>query len=300
MPKLFDNTELKKSLLEYLIQQQQKFKQSKLNLNIVQIGDNLSSKKYIGIKTKLGEKLNISVCHNHFDTYENIVEITKKLEVIINNTQKNNSGLIFQLPIPAVFQKFVDKIPVYSDVDLLSIQCETLWQQEFLPPTVGAIDLVLKNMLHLQNNTINKDISTVINYKLDLAGKVVAVIGQGILVGRPLIRYLLDRNATIVTVNKDTKNPQSLTKIADIVISGAGVPNLVNKTWLKSDAIVIDVATSNYDGQIFGDVDINDLHSDTFTCPSPKGVGPITVYYLFWNLLKLSLLDKKTDFELIF
>ena len=116
----------------------------------------------------------------------------------------------------------------------------------------------------------------------------IAIIGQGKLVGKPLVKYCLDRGATIIIIDKDTLNPQNLVKDCDIVLSGAGVAKLVNSTWLKSTAIVIDVATSGENGVIVGDVDQSDLLESIYLCPSPKGVGPITVLYLFWNLYCLN------------
>ena len=126
-----------------------------------------------------------------------------------------------------------------------------------------------------------------INQKADFTGKVVAIIGQGILVGSPLVKYLLDRNATIISVNKDTPNAKSLTSQADVIFSGAGVAGLVNYNWIKKDAIVIDAATSGIGGEIFGDVDQEGLDQSIYLCPSPKGVGPITVLYIFLNLLRM-------------
>lgn len=50
-------------------------------------------------------------------------------------------------------------------------------------------------------------------------------------------------HATVSVVHAFTKNPEDITREADIVISAAGVPNLVRGSWLKPGAIVIDVGT---------------------------------------------------------
>lgn len=40
-----------------------------------------------------------------------------------------------------------------------------------------------------------------------------------------------------------TENPEQITSKADIVVSAAGVPNLVRGNWIKNGATVIDVGT---------------------------------------------------------
>ena len=41
-----------------------------------------------------------------------------------------------------------------------------------------------------------------------------------------------------------TTNPEEITRESDIVISAAGVANLVRGSWLKQGAVVIDVGTN--------------------------------------------------------
>lgn len=51
-------------------------------------------------------------------------------------------------------------------------------------------------------------------------------------------------HATVNIVHAFTKDPEDITREADVVISAAGVPNLVRKSWLKRGSIVIDVGTN--------------------------------------------------------
>lgn len=45
-------------------------------------------------------------------------------------------------------------------------------------------------------------------------------------------------------VHAYTQNPEEITREADIVISAAGVADLVRGSWLKRGAVVIDVGTN--------------------------------------------------------
>jgi methylenetetrahydrofolate dehydrogenase (NADP+) / methenyltetrahydrofolate cyclohydrolase len=299
MPKIFSNNELKADFFDFLATQTNKC--TDLRLEIIQIGDSLSSQKYIKIKQNIGKKLGIKVFHNHFlsqdEDFKNNLECAldstkQNIISILNRCDSNKSGLIFQLPVPAKFDSFVEMTPLKCDVDILSANSGDLWKGCFLPPTVGAVDLVLKQMLGFSNHINSTSFGDQIETKLDFGNKKIAIIGQGKLVGKPLVKYFLDRNAKIETIDKNTPNPQYITQKSDIIISGAGVPNLVDSNWLRPDSVVVDVATSDQFGVICGDVDVAEIsknpHFDSvFVCPSPAGVGPITVYYLFWNLIKL-------------
>jgi methylenetetrahydrofolate dehydrogenase (NADP+) / methenyltetrahydrofolate cyclohydrolase len=323
---LYSNNPIKAEFKAYLQQEFAKLKStsdSEFVLNIVQIGDNLASSKYVGIKKKIGAELGVVVNHHHFE--DGIPE--QDLVDLYNNASDNGQGFIFQLPLPPKYSHLVPLTPLNTDVDLLSKSSFLLWTQGYLPPTIGAIDLIYKEMLFRKENglvvsenvfKINQSVilseakdpvpvldiaagkngemeavstsipySDLITQKADYAGKIVAVIGQGVLVGSPLVKYLLDRNATIITVNQFTLDSKSLVKQADVIFSGAGVANLVNRDWIKKDAVVIDAATSGLGGEIFGDVNKDDIDESTYLCPSPKGVGPVTVLYIFWNLLRM-------------
>lgn len=46
---------------------------------------------------------------------------------------------------------------------------------------------------------------------------------------------------TVTVVHVKTKNPEEITRNADVVIAAVGVPNLVRGHWLKPGAVVVDV-----------------------------------------------------------
>ena len=288
-----------------------KIQQNKIqkSLEIIQIGESLASTKYIQIKQKFGLEIGLKVNHHHFSKAFTKKDVLK----ILDDVKKNKTGLIFQLPVPLEYQNLVLKTPALSDVDLLGSEAYSLLQKGFLPPTIGAIDLVFKEILlkqiknidgflsdskilDLNKNQTLKDLNYLenyldfqkfIDYKLDLSSYKIAVIGQGLLVGKPMIQYLLDRKATIFSLNKSTLNSQEITKNADIVICGAGSQDLIDDNWLKKTAIVIDASTSESNGKLKGDVNRQKIHEETILSPSPGGIGKLTVLYLFYNFLKL-------------
>jgi 5,10-methylene-tetrahydrofolate dehydrogenase/methenyl tetrahydrofolate cyclohydrolase len=59
-----------------------------------------------------------------------------------------------------------------------------------------------------------------------------------------LIYFPQRHHATVSVIHAFTGNPEEITRESDIVISAAGVANLVRGSWLKQGAVVIDVGTN--------------------------------------------------------
>ena len=274
---IYKNLELKNKFTDFL--EKEVSTCPTLNLDIIQIGDNLASEKYVEIKKKIGLKIGVKVNHYKFNSKSSFEEVKNQYKLSISNSK----GLIFQLPIPTGYHKLVLDTPKNIDVDMLGNQSTELWDKGLLPPTIGAIDLVLKDILSPEKQT-----DKLLSFDLDLKGLNIGVIGQGVLVGNPLLRYLKDRYATIISLNEYSKEPEKLTSNCDIVISAAGSPRLVNNKWLKDGAIIIDASTSEDSGKLIGDIDYQNIQENITISKSPGGIGPITVLYLFYNLFKLS------------
>ncbi len=295
---LYSNQNLKEKFQEYLTN---KITTNgyRLELNIILIGNDLASTKYIQLKKKIGERIGIKV--NLYE-FENGIEV-EQIKQIINRSQLMQQGLIFQLPVPDKYQDLVKQTPLFSDVDLLSNRCSELWNLGFLPPTIGAIDLIIKDILAVQRPQIlekiefpegldfDKNFNKTLDYQLDYLGQKVSIIGQGTLVGFPANNYFLYRQATVFSLNKATPEIKQITKNSSLVICGAGSADLVDKSWLNPETVVIDAGTSEAAGELVGDVRSESLFATNLLCPSPGGVGAITVLYLFYNLLKLHELE---------
>lgn len=282
MPQLHTGENLKQDFLEY-IQSQVALCQTQPVLDIIQIGDDFASSKYVSIKSKLATQLGIGV-----NIHKYISADTSKLIDLIAQASLNKHGLIFQLPLPANLIHLVDQLDYHIDVDLLGKNSYILWQNQIYPPTIAAIDLILKDILLPQLDLLPK-----LSTKLDLTGKLVAVVGQGKLVGKPLLNYLTQTNCGIISINQDTLNPTVLTTKADILITAAGRPKLINREFVKPEAIIIDAATSEDSGTLSGDVNSSSLYDSNILVPSPGGIGRLTVLFLFYNLIQLQ--TKKID-----
>ena len=254
-------------------------------LNIWQFNDDLASHRYIKMKQKMGQKLGLDIRIQKFEASNMSLEVIQKLQ---------NQALIIQLPTPVeVFNGLINGENFWDgifDIDFLNYQKAALyWKIGMLPPTLLAIDLVLKEILW--QKTFEPSFLT---KSLSLEGQTVAVIGQGQLVGSFMVKYLIDRGATIISLNKFTEAAPKLCTLANIVICATGVAELVGEEFLQKGALVIDAGTSESGGALKGDLNYSALNSDNYTlCSSPGGIGPVTVLGIFWNLLQFSSLQEK-------
>lgn len=116
--------------------------------------------------------------------------------------------------------------------------------------------------------------------KIELKGKRVVVIGCGKNVGVPLMSLLMDQMATVSVchLGSGTETIRSLCREADIVVSATGQAGLINVSYIKKGAIIIDVGISiDETGKICGDVVFDEVkEAASAITPVPGGVGIVT------------------------
>jgi len=236
---------------------------------VILVGNSKPSQVYVTQKERLAKKLGFD-----FELIELSAKInTEELKKIIIalQKQKNICGLIVQLPLPKKIKKdeILNSLTMDTDIDCLSAQSlGRLYQDGRIlePPTAGAVMEILKTL------------------KVKFPGKEVVIIGAGILVGKPLATILMQERATVTICNSATKDLKNKCLGADIIVTGAGVRNLVKANMVKKGAIVIDAGFSFVNGKSYGDVDVVALDKKgVYVTPTPGGVGPVTVSKLLWN-----------------
>jgi methylenetetrahydrofolate dehydrogenase (NADP+)/methenyltetrahydrofolate cyclohydrolase len=124
-------------------------------------------------------------------------------------------------------------------------------------------------------------------YKYSLAGVELVVIGRSLVVGRPAALLALSRNATVTWCHTKTQGLPSVCKRAEVLISAAGSPGLVNSTFVRAGVTILDVGISvDESGTLRGDVDVRSISSIAAAyTPVPGGVGPVTTSCLFANVV---------------
>ncbi|MCK9368790.1 bifunctional 5,10-methylenetetrahydrofolate dehydrogenase/5,10-methenyltetrahydrofolate cyclohydrolase [Candidatus Dojkabacteria bacterium] len=241
-------------------------------LDIFLIGDNFSSKKYVEMKEKEGKAIGMEVVVHTFADNTPEIEIVREIELL--NKYRECNGIMVQLPLPKSFDtdKILNAISVKKDVDGLTAATLggifTNTKNVFLPATVSAIYQLL------------------LEYKVEIEGKSIVIIGKSREVGIPLAGLFLCKRATVTVCSSKTKDIQNIANKADILVSSTGVGHLVKKEFVKEGAVVIDVGYSMVDGKVMGDIDFEDVKEKvSLITPVPGGVGPVTVASLLQNTM---------------
>jgi len=198
-------------------------------------------------------------------------------EELISTYDSTSHAIIVQLPLPEQVDTdaVLSAIPVEKDADVLSSEMYKRFvdgaPSALVPPVVFAVQQVLAS----------KGVA--------LAGKHTLVVGDGMLVGKPVSTWFSQQGADVRVITSATRLelPDAL-KIADIVVSGAGVPNLIKPEHLKEGVMLIDAGTSELGGTISGDIDPSCSSLSSLFTPVPGGIGPLTVVGVLSNIVTLA------------
>ena len=240
-------------------------------LAVVLVGNNEASRIYVRNKQKAAQEVGIKC-----DIHELPADVTQaQLQQFIENLNHNPeiNGIIIQQPLPQHLEvlPLLQLIEPKKDVDGFGpINLGLL----VLRSSQAVIAATPKGILRMLNST-----------GVNLQGKHVVIIGRSNIVGKPLAQLLLNQDCTVTVTHSKTQNLPQITATADIVIAACGCPKMVEASWLKPEAIVIDVGINRgQDGKLCGDVDFDGvLDKVSFISPVPGGVGPMTVAMLLEN-----------------
>lgn len=273
MTVILDGKALRDKLLAQLKLKVDSF-ENKPTLVVILVGDNPASKIYVNNKKKTAEKLGIK--SEVINYPENISEDVLLDKINDLNNDDNVTAILVQLPLPKHIDKFkvVDAISPKKDVD------------GFTPENFGK--LFAGEEPYVYPCTPKGILLLLDEYKIDLDGKHVVIVGRSNIVGKPLSQMMLRRNATVTVCHSHTKNLSDITKTADILVSAVG-EKIIEENMLKSDCVVVDVGIfKDENGKTRGDVDFEKVSPLTsFISPVPGGVGPMTIASLMLNTVEL-------------
>jgi methylenetetrahydrofolate dehydrogenase (NADP+)/methenyltetrahydrofolate cyclohydrolase len=122
-----------------------------------------------------------------------------------------------------------------------------------------------------------------------IEGKEAVVVGRSNIVGLPVAKLLLDRNATVTIAHSRTKNLAEVTRRADILVVAIGRPKFVTADMVGEGAAVIDVGVNRdpETGKLCGDVDFEACKEKaSVITPVPGGCGPMTRACLMENTIE--------------
>ena len=244
------------------------------HLVVILVGEDPASQSYVRGKGKDAEEVGFkSTTIRKPDTIseEELLDLIRDL-----NSDEEVDGILVQLPLPKHIDedKVIETIDKSKDVDgFHPANVAALWQKRSCtyPCTPkGVIKLLDKAGVEIE-------------------GKKAVVIGRSNIVGLPVSKMLLDRNATVTMAHSRTRNLAKITSDADILVVAIGKPKFVTEDMVKPGAAVIDVGVNlnPESGKLCGDVDFEACEKKaSVITPVPGGVGPMTRACLMENTLE--------------
>lgn len=244
----------------------------KPHLVVILIGDNAASETYVRSKEKSSKAAGFESTVIKKDASISEAELVSLIDALNHDDQVH--GILLQLPIPKHIdsEKVINLIDPAKDVDGFS-NYHVARLNKGLDALVPCTPLGIMEILHA--------------YDIDLEGKHAVVMGRSQIVGKPMASLLLKANATVTVTHSRTKNMKELTKQADILVVAVGKAEMVDDSYIKEGAVLIDVGISRIDGKLYGDIDFDSVKNKAgYITPVPGGVGPMTIAMLLKNTLK--------------
>jgi len=263
-------------------------------LAAVLAGADPASHIYVSNKVKTCEQLGL---------YSEKIELpeTTSTDELLALVQQLNSrdeidGILIQLPLP----KQVDTPLVLNSVDPAKDV------DGFHPVNVGKLTV---NEPGLRPCTPAGIIEMLDHYGIELKGARAVVMGRSRIVGLPMALLLLHRHATVTICHSRTADLPAVAREADILIAAIGKLGMVDGSYIKPGAAVIDIGTNRVTDReslvrFFGDDpkrraafekngytligDVNPREAAEvagYLTPVPGGVGPLTIAMLMKNTL---------------
>lgn len=248
---------------------EKKSKGEVVSIGILQVGKDGGSNFYRNSVVKLSNKLGIEAKEFLLEedvSEEEIISVVNKI-----NNDDNVTGVLMLLPMPKGINSDKVKEALSPSKDIDGVTTYNIGQfysgnKAFIPCTPLSVMEILRSVT-------------------DLEGKEAVVIGRSNVVGKPLSQLLLNANCTVTTVHSRTRNIEEVCRRADILVSAIGKPKYINSNFIKDGAVVIDVGTSDVEGKITGDVDLEDvIEKVSYITKVPGGVGSLTTTILLKNL----------------
>ncbi len=246
-------------------------------LAVILVGNDEASAVYVDHKVKACERTGIQSKSYHLPRQTSAVALYNLIDEL--NADPKVHGILVQLPLPEHIDEteVTNRINPNKDVDgfhAINVGHLALRQPGLRPCTPRGVITLLHH------------------YNIDPKGQHCVVVGASNIVGRPLLLEMLFAGATVTSCHRFTRDLAHHVKQADILCVAVGNPRVVDASWIKKGAIVIDIGINRMaDGTLSGDIDFEKASQKAaWITPVPGGIGPMTVATLMQNTFEASLL----------
>lgn len=197
------------------------------------------------------------------------------------------TALFVQAPLPGGVDEAAvrERIPPAKDVDC------------FAPANVGRLVAGDPRVRPVTSLAVGRLLDA---YDIEVAGQDAVVVGRTTAIGTPIAGLLCRRDATVTVCHSHTRDLGAKTRAADLLVTAAGTPGLVDGSMVADGAVIVDVSANRVAGEdgtaVVGDVDAASVgETAAALTPVPGGVGPLTMAYLLHNVVTVSAVGSAAD-----
>lgn len=252
-------------------------------LKTILIGESTDQLLYVKSKQAVARRIGMEFDFINIPvvpTFEKFMNLLRKC-----TSDPKTTGIIVQQPLPMQLQTDSIYNYIHTTKEIEGHKAKS----PFTPP-ISLATLTLLNYVYnhtaVDHGVLIHSIEEAIDLRKKLRGKKIVIVGRGITGGAPIGKTLNSMKINFVSVNAQTIQPEQYYKEADIIISAVG-KHVINPTSLKQDVVLINVGLRKEASGWVGDYDDKEVESvASFYTPTPGGIGPLDVTFLFYNLLK--------------
>ena len=243
-------------------------------LHVILASEDPASATYVAGKARASERVGIrSVVHTPdlSITTDELVALVEQL-----NADDDVDAILVQIPLPHQVDagRVLEAVSPHKDVD------------GFHPTTFG---LLAQGRPLVTPCTPAGILELMRRYGVEFRGAEAVVIGRSTIVGRPTALLLINHDATVTVCHSRTRDLPAVCRRADILVAATGKPGMVDASFVRPGACVVDVGTTRVDGKLRGDVDRASVEPIAgLLTPVPGGVGPMTIAMLMRNTVSLA------------
>lgn len=264
-------------------------------LAVVLVGEDPASQVYVRNKAAACARVGVRSFEHRLPAATPQADLDALIDHL--NADPEVDGILVQLPLPAGLdsKRALHRISPAKDVD------------GFHPVNQG---LLLEGLPGLRPCTPTACMSLLAHHGLALKGLRAVVLGRSEIVGKPMALMLLEQHATVTIAHSRTRDLPAVCREADLLVAAVGRPGLVEGSWIRPGAVVVDVGINRVEDlalgeRIFaaeprkletlrakgavlcGDVRYGEaLAVASAVTPVPGGVGPLTIAGLLTNTLQ--------------
>jgi methylenetetrahydrofolate dehydrogenase (NADP+)/methenyltetrahydrofolate cyclohydrolase len=254
-------------------------------LAVILVGQDPASQVYVRNKILRAEEAGIRSLEYRLSADTTQAQLLKLIAEL--NDDESINGILLQLPLPSHIEETLALQAIAPGKDVDGFHSENVGglsqgRNVLTPCTPSGCMQLLEDACG------------------DLSGKHAVVIGRSNIVGKPMAALLLKAHCSVTVLHSRSVNAKALCRQADIVVAAVGRPRMIDASWLKIGAVVIDVGINRIEedgrSRLVGDVDFESaLPQVSAITPVPGGVGPMTIAFLMKNTVTAAVQQAHTQ-----